>query len=101
MTAPQGQPGVGAEADLVKDLAGLLFGRRVDVRALEPGQGLQHTEREVGSAIRLIHPVMSESRPNRVMNQGAPAAIDRELWMIRVEDAQRAEVIPRPRPPPT
>ena len=40
-----------------------------------------------------IHDVSSESRPNRAMNQGAPAATTGRPGMLGVEDAQRAEVL--------
>ena len=42
----------------------------------------------------VIHAVSSESRPNTVMNHGAPAAMIGTLGMVGIEDAQRAEVLP-------
>ena len=46
----------------------------------------------VGSTGSAISAVSSESRPNRAMNQGTPAATTGAVGVRRVEDAQRSEV---------
>ena len=68
--------------------------RGVDVVALEAGQGLQRARAaRSGRAAAPSTTVSSESRPNRVMNHGAPAATTGRVGVLGVEDAQRAEVL--------
>ena len=65
----------GPEPHLVQDAAGLLLGARVDVGALEPGEGLERRRGPGrGRPAAPSSAVRSESRPNTVMNHGTPAA---------------------------
>ena len=90
---PERQRGRVAEAHLVEDATGLLVAPRVDVLALEAGQGLQDAERQVG-VDEQRHPrrderVATEDRhePRRPRRQHHP------LGVVGVEDPERSEVL--------
>jgi hypothetical protein len=86
----EGQRSRSPEAHLVEDLAGLFLSGGVDVVALEAGEGFPVAS--VGSAISVIHAVNRESRPNTVMNHGAPAAMmARSGWLgSKIRSAPRS-----------
>ena len=89
--------GVGAfEAGLVHDPAGLLLRPGVDVLPWSSASASRTPRARVGSTGRAISEVHSESRPNRVMNHGAPAATTGRRSPGRVEQPQRGEVGDRP-----
>ena len=78
----------------MQDAAGLLLGLRVDVADPAGRPAFRSVPRAiVGSTGSAIHAVSRLSRPNRVMNQGAPAATKTSSGWSVVDQAQRVQVV--------
>ena len=74
VAAAEQQAGCRAEPHLVHDASRLLLRRRDDVAPCSRASDSSTPDARLGSAGSAIHAVSSESRPNSVMNHGAPAA---------------------------
>lgn len=72
--AAQGESAGNTKPHLMQDLARLFLGRRIHYAALALSQVWRVPNARDGSTGRSISEAHNESRPNRVMNQGAPAA---------------------------
>ena len=91
--AAERQRGRVAEAHLVEDAARLLLASRVDVLALEPGQGLQDPERQVG-VDEQRHPRRDERVAAEHRHEPRRAGRQHDaLGIVGVEDPQRPEVL--------
>ena len=84
-----------AEAHLVEDPARLLLGERVDGPPLEPGQGLERAQRQVG-VDHHRHPRREQRvSPEQRHEPRRPGRHHRPVGVVGVEDPERGEVFRR------